>query len=92
MRNWRPKTEYQGTKNRVQTDPLLGVAFLDFLAEAAAEQRMSDFNSQGLANAAWAFATADQSDASLFGALATAAEHIEQCMGSFNPADLLKFL
>ena len=39
----------------------------------AAERRMSDFNSQGLANAAWAFATVDQSDASLFAALAAAA-------------------
>ena len=55
------------------------------LARAAAEQRMSDFNSQNLANAAWAFATADQSDASLFAALATAAE---QRMGDFNSQGL----
>ena len=50
---------------------------------------MSDFNSQNLANAAWAFATADQSDVLLFAAVAVATE---QCMGSFNPADLLKFV
>ena len=42
---------------------------------------MSDFNAQELANAAWAFATADQKDVSLFAALATAAE---QRMGDFN--------
>ena len=50
---------------------------------------MGDFNSQELANAAWAFANVDQSDASLFAALAIAAE---QCMDSFNPTDLLKIL
>ena len=47
----------------------------------AAERLMCDFNSQELANAAWAFAMADQSDASLFAALATAAE---QHMGDFT--------
>ena len=46
---------------------------------------MGDFKSQNLANAAWAFATADQSDASLFAALATAAE---QRMGDFNSRNL----
>ena len=56
---------------------------------SAAEQRMCDFNSQGFANAAWAFATAGRSDASLFVAVAIATE---QCMGSFNPADLLKYV
>ena len=55
----------------------------------AAERGMGDFSSQGLANVAWAFATAGRNDASIFAAVATAAE---QCMGSFNPADLLKFL
>ena len=50
---------------------------------------MSDFNSQDLANVAWAFATAGRNDASLFAAVAIATE---QCMGSFNPTDLLKFL
>ena len=54
-------------------------------SKAAAEQRMGDFNSQGLANAAWAFATADQSDASMFAALATAAK---QHMGDFNSQGL----
>ena len=42
-------------------------------------------NSQNLANAAWAFAKADQSDASLFAALATTAE---QRMGDLNSQGL----
>ena len=46
-----------------------------------AERLIGDFNSQELANAAWAFAMADPNDASLFAALATAAE---QCMGDFT--------
>ena len=50
---------------------------------------MGDFNSQELANAAWAFATSGRNYASLFAAVAIATE---QCMGSFNPADLLKFV
>ena len=40
----------------------------------AAERRISDFNSQELANAAWAFAKASQGRVSLFAALATAAD------------------
>ena len=40
----------------------------------AAEQQVGDFNAQGLANTAWAFATAGQSDALLFMMLARAAE------------------
>ena len=55
----------------------------------AAKQRMGDFNSQGLANVAWAFATEGRNDTSLFAAVAIASE---QCMGNFSPADLLKFL
>ena len=51
----------------------------------AAERRMDDFNSQELANTAWAFTTADQGDASLFAALATAAT---QRMGDFNSQGL----
>ena len=47
----------------------------------AAERRMSDFNSQGLAHAAWAFATASQGDVSLFAVLATVAE---QRMSDFD--------
>ena len=39
----------------------------------AAELRLSDFNVQALANTAWAFAIAIQSDAELFKALARAA-------------------
>ena len=35
---------------------------------------MGDFNPQGLANTAWAFATASQSDALLFAMLAREAE------------------
>ena len=42
---------------------------------------MSDFNSQELANAAWAFAKAGQNDVSLFAALAAAAEWF---IGDFN--------
>ena len=45
---------------------------------------MIDFNAQGLANTAWAFATAGQSDASLFMALARAAEWRK---GDFNAQD-----
>ena len=52
---------------------------------AAAEWVIGAFNSQGLANAAWAFATADQSDASMFAALATVAE---QHMGDFDSQGL----
>ena len=40
----------------------------------AAERRMSNFNSQGLANAAWAFATTGRSDPQLFIVLARASE------------------
>ena len=43
---------------------------------------MSEFNAQDLANTAWAFATAEQSDASLFRALARAAE---QHRGDLRP-------
>ena len=35
---------------------------------------MRDFNSQGLANTAWAFATVDHKEERLFAALAAAAE------------------
>ena len=51
----------------------------------AAERRVGDFNAQGLANTAWAFATAGQSDALLFMTLARAAE---QRMGDFNAQEL----
>ena len=40
----------------------------------AADLRLSDFNVQALANTAWAFATASQSDALLFAMLAREAE------------------
>ena len=46
-------------------------------SKAVAELRLGDFNAQGLANAAWAFATvatASQQDAQLFAALARVAE------------------
>ena len=52
--------------------------------ERAIGRRLTDFNPQGLANSAWAFATAGQNDASLFAALATATE---QHMGGFIPQD-----
>ena len=41
---------------------------------AAAEQRMRDFNSQGVANTAWAFAKVGHNKERLFIALAVAAE------------------
>ena len=47
----------------------------------AAEQHLGDFNVQELTNAAWAFATAGQSDEQLFTTLARAAE---QRMIDFN--------
>ena len=40
----------------------------------AAERHMSEFITQELANAEWAFATVGQSDEQLFGALARVAE------------------
>ena len=43
------------------------------LKGAGGMSRMVDFNVQALANTAWAFAMAAQSDAELFGALARAA-------------------
>ena len=46
---------------------------------------MGDFESQGCVNTAWAFTRADQNDASLFAALATAAE---RCLGYFNSQNL----
>ena len=46
---------------------------------------MGDFNSQNLANTAWAFATASQKDLSLFAALAIAAQ---RRLGDFNPQGL----
>ena len=61
----------------------LGVLF-EFLARAA-EQRMSDFNVQGIANTAWAFATVRSSDAQLFAALARASE---VCMDDLNAQGL----
>ena len=46
-----------------------------FTASArAAEQRMSEFNAQELANTAWAFATANHRDEKPFTALAIAVE------------------
>ena len=47
----------------------------------AAELRLGDFNVQELANTAWAFATASQSEAQLFAVLARAAE---RHLGDFN--------
>ena len=41
-----------------------------------AERRLDEFNAQGLANAAWAFATVGQQDEQLFKALARMAERL----------------
>ena len=46
---------------------------------------MYNFNKQELANAAWAFATADQTDAPLFAVLARATE---RCMWDFDAQGL----
>ena len=54
-------------------------------SKEAAEQRMAGFNSQELANTAWAFATADSPDAQLFRALARTTE---QRMSGFNSPQL----
>ena len=52
---------------------------------AAAQQHMNDFNSQELANTAFAFATGTHYDKQLFTGLAAAAQ---QCMKDFNSQDL----
>ena len=46
---------------------------------------MAKFNVQALANTAWAFATANQHDASLFATLGAAAE---QRMGELKPQNI----
>ena len=63
---------------------VLDAFFCIFLA-LAVEQRVSDFNTQELANTAWAFATAGQSDAQLFAALARA---VEQRVSDVNMQEL----
>ena len=50
----------------------MGVLFMA-LASAATERRMRDFNTQDLANTAWAFAMVGHGDERLFTALAAAA-------------------
>ena len=47
---------------------------------------MCEFVAQTVANTAWAFATADQLDSPLFGALARVAQ---QCVGDFNAQGLV---
>ena len=47
---------------------------------------MDKFNAQNVANTAWAFATAGESDALVFTTLARAAE---RHMGDFNAQDLV---
>ena len=50
-----------------------------------AERRVGDFSAQGLANTAWAYAKAEQSDALLFVVLAMVAERRG---GDFNAQEL----
>ena len=50
-----------------------------------AERRLDQFNAQGLANTAWAFATVGQKDDQLFKALARMAE---QRLHEFNAQNL----
>ena len=52
----------------------MGALFMALGRAALAEQRMRDFNSQDLANTAWAFATVGHKDERLFSMLAAAAE------------------
>ncbi len=55
------------------------------MARAAELLHLSDFIVQNLANTAWAFAIASQSDAQLFAALARTAE---PRLGDFNVQEL----
>ena len=61
----------------------LGALFA--LLARVAQRRVGEFNAQELANTAWAFATADQSDAPLFALVARVAQ---RCVGEFNAQDL----
>ena len=63
----------------------MGALFMALARAAAAEQPMRDFNSQALANTAWAFATVGHKDERLFSTLAAAAK--QRKMG-FNPQEL----
>ena len=63
----------------------IGLLFM-VLARAAVKQHIRDFNSQDLANTAWAFATVGHKEDQLFTALAAAAE---QRMRDFNMQDLV---
>ena len=51
----------------------------------ASDQRVCDFDAQNLANTAWAFATANQTDAPLFAMLLRATE---RCVCDFDVQDL----
>jgi len=50
----------------------------------AAERRVGEFNAQGLANTAWAFARGKQFDENLLAALARMAEQCAGTQGDFN--------
>ena len=50
-----------------------------------AEHRVGNFNAQDFGSMAWAFATADRSDAPLFRALA---RKMDRCVSTFNAQDL----
>ena len=52
----------------------MGALFMALGRAVLAEQRMRDFNSQDIANTAWAFATVGHKDERLFSTLAAAAE------------------
>ena len=62
-------------------------ALFTALARAAAEWRMKDFNPQGLANTAWAFATVGHKDERLFSTLAAAAERRIRDFNCSSPTD-----
>ena len=55
------------------------------LVAGVAQRRVDEFKAQNLANTAWAFATADQSDAPLFALVGRVAR---QSLGEFNAEDL----
>ena len=50
-----------------------------------AQRCVGEFRAQDLSNTAWAFATADQSDAPLFALVARVAQ---RCVGEFKAQDL----
>ena len=76
---------YQDIPKNLEDAPITAFKIWGGYFKAAAEQRVGDFSAQGLANTAWAFATAGQSDALLFMTLARASE---RHVGDFSAQEL----